>query len=540
MQEEQIKTPTGMPALSIKEVQQLKDEKFIRQLENIILPVYLKRCRWFGGKAMPMLAVKVYQFIPVHYDSYTAALLLIKVRYEQHATEIYSLPLGLSAFNTEVPSEAVLAANEDVLLVDAIYQEQFRIWLFRLMKNRSHLQGDHYPVEGNIGGIFNPELLISDSRVMKAEQSNSSIIYGEKYFFKLFRKIEYTINPDQEIIQFLTEKTGFKNIPAFAGAIQVTHPEKGNALLGMMQALVPNDGNAWTWYLNKVRKYFAIIETYQDQPPEKMLSLSMNFEDISEPYKAGIDHELYSVSVRLGNITARMHQALASGKDAAFAPEDFDEKQANAFKNHLHQLVDHKFRLLSVNADKVPAFLKTETEEIIKMGDDVKAFFDRKLSKKIPSKSIRIHGDYHLGQVLMGKDDLVVLDFEGEPDKLHHERRMKHPPIKDVAGMMRSFRYAAYAVLFEQYGERPDVLEKLIPFADYWYHCVSRFYLGSYLQTMKGSDLLPEGDAIIPLLQAYSFEKAVYELGYEINNRPDWAVIPLQSIVKFIKYYLHE
>lgn len=540
MQEEQLKTPVGMPIMSINDASQLNDERFIRQLENIILPVYLKRCRWFGGKAMPMLAVKVYQFIPVHYDNYLAVLLLIKVRYEQHATEIYSLPLGITSRDADIPAEGVIAANENVLLIDAIYQEQFRIWLFRLMKNRARLQGAHYPMEGNIGGIFNPELLISDSRVLKAEQSNSSIIYGEKYFFKLFRKIEYTINPDQEIIQFLTEKTGFKNIPAFAGAIQVTHPEKGNALVGMMQALVPNDGNAWSWYLNKVRKYYGIIETYQDQPPDKMLSLSMNFADISEPYKAGIDHELYSVSVRLGAITARMHQALASGNDEAFAPENFDAVQADAFKEHLHQLVDHKFRLLSVNFDKVPEFLKADTKEIIEQGDKVKAFFDRKLSNVVSCKSIRIHGDYHLGQVLMGKDDLVVLDFEGEPDKLHHERRMKHPPVKDVAGMMRSFRYAAYAMLFELYGNQPELLEKLIPFADYWYHCVSRFYLGSYLQTMKGSELLPEGEAIIPLLQAYSFEKAVYELGYEINNRPDWAVIPLQSIVKFIKYYLHE
>lgn len=540
IQQEQSMNQLSFPVFQLNDQNSLNDERLLRQLEANIFPVYLKRCRWFGGKALKMIAIKVYQFIPVHYDNYTAALLLLKVRYDNHPTEIYCLPMGLASKLDDVPSESIIAEDKDYYLIDAIYQEQFRVWLFRLMKNKTHIEGSHYPVDGTHGGIFNSAILIDNSKVLKAEQSNSSIIYGEKYFFKLFRKIEYTINPDQEIIQFLTEKTGFKNIPGFAGAIHVTHPEKGKALLGMMQALVPNQGNAWEWYINKVRNYYKVIEDHADMPPEKMLSLSMNFEDVVELYKGGIDHELYSVSVRLGLITAKMHLALASTNEEAFAPEPFDKEQAFKFNQHLHQLVDHKFRLLSVNFDKVPDYLKEETRDIIEKGNEAKAFFDRKLNVALSCQSIRIHGDYHLGQVLIGADDLVILDFEGEPDKLHQERRLKHPAIKDVAGMMRSFRYAAYAILFENYGNDSKLLEKMMPFADYWYHCVSRFYLGSYLKTMQGSNLLPEGEEIIPLLQAYSFEKAVYELGYEINNRPDWAVIPLQSIVKFIKYYLHE
>jgi len=540
MIQEQFKQGVSLPIFQINE-EQILDLQSLKQLEAHILPNYLKKCRWFGGKALQILAMKVYQLIPVHYDSYNAAFLLIKVRYSDHPTEIYSLPIALaSKTNPTIPAEAIIADCNENFLVDAIYQEQFRIWLFRMIKNKTLLQGEHYPIEGINGGIFNHQLLIDNSKVLKADQSNSSIIYGEKYFFKLFRKIEYTINPDQEIIQFLTEKTGFKNIPAFAGAIHVEHPEKGKALVGMMQALVSNSGNAWEWYLKKVRQYYSQVDYSSDQAPEKVLSLSMSFEDISDKNKERIDHELYSTSVKLGAITAKMHLALASAMDDAFAPEDFDAAHANEFNQHLHQLVDHKFRLLSANFDKVPEFLKADTEEIIQKGDEVKAFFDRKLSAEMHCKAIRIHGDFHLGQVLMGQDDLIILDFEGEPDKLHHERRMKHPAIKDVAGMMRSFRYAAYAVLFEEYGDDNEKIEKLFPYADYWYHCVSRFYLGSYLKGMKGSGLLPEGDEIIPLLQSYSFEKAVYELGYEINNRPDWAVIPLQSIVKFIKYYLHE
>jgi maltose alpha-D-glucosyltransferase/alpha-amylase len=137
--------------------------------------------------------------------------------------------------------------------------------------------------------------------------------------------------------------------------------------------------------------------------------------------------------------------------------------------------------------------------------------------------------------VLVTEDDMVILDFEGEPDKPYTERREKYPPLKDVAGMMRSFRYAAYATMFSKYGEENT---EMVAVADLWYHFVSRFFLGSYLETMQGSGLIPGEERVNDLLQIYSFQKAIYELGYEINNRPDWALIPLQSLVKFVKHYI--
>jgi maltose alpha-D-glucosyltransferase/alpha-amylase len=202
------------------------------------------------------------------------------------------------------------------------------------------------------------------------------------------------------------------------------------------------------------------------------------------------------------------------------------------------RLVDTKYDLLERNMHRISGSLQKDAREMLKSREQVKQFFTNVLQRPMEGKRIRIHGDYHLGQVLVTGYDFCILDFEGEPDKPHAERRDKYPPLKDVAGMMRSFRYAAYAVLFQHYDTDPDLRDKLMRVADVWYHFASRYFLGEYIQTAKDSELLPSDEKINDLLQVYSFKKAIYELGYEINNRPDWAVIPLQSLVKFVKHYL--
>jgi maltose alpha-D-glucosyltransferase / alpha-amylase len=150
---------------------------------------------------------------------------------------------------------------------------------------------------------------------------------------------------------------------------------------------------------------------------------------------------------------------------------------------------------------------------------------------KIDVTKIRIHGDFHLGQVIFTGRDFILTDFEGEPARSYSERRLKRSPLRDVAGMIRSFHYAAYASLFLDNQIRKSDFPKLIPYIDQWYHYISQFFMRAYLETVQGSSFIPKSkDDLLILMRTFLLEKAIYELNYEINNRPDWVVIPLRGI----------
>ncbi len=529
-----------------------QQERCIHQLENQILPVFLKRMRWFGGKARLITGIKIYQNIPLETASSIARVLLLKVRYPDGPTEIYTLPIvfiherfaGLGNF----PADAVIArigeGNSVGYLIDGIYDEDFRNTLFLLMNKRQIQKGDHYPLLASSGKFLMQHGLPSPlkSHVLKADQSNSAVIFNDTYFLKLFRKVEYMINPDWEIVNFLTTQDTFHQLPAYAGSIEIQHPEKPPMLLVMLQQLIPNEGDAWkNTVLQLDRFYKQVIETeYHLRPlPLKPHVLSISWEKTPEALQQLIGEDVFHAARLLGKRTAEFHLALLnSNSNPAFAAEEVDEDFQKKLYKELMYLVESKFELLERNLHRVPPTLRDDAASMIKDKEKVKAFFGRVLEKPLQGKRIRIHGDYHLGQVLVSNGDFFLLDFEGEPDKPHTERRDKYPSLKDVAGMMRSYRYAAYATLFQNFQHDQDLQNKLIPVADIWYHFVSRYFLGSYIETTLGSGLIPSDDKVNDLLQIYSFQKAIYELGYEINNRPDWALIPLQSLVKFVKHYL--
>ncbi|MEX1188804.1 MAG: putative maltokinase [Bacteroidia bacterium] len=543
---------TSQPLIQANWNDLFNSERIIHQLENQVLPAYLKRMRWFGGKARAVKGMKIYQNIPIENSQGIARYLLIKVRYEDGPTEIYTLPIvfvhSRMMLTGKYPSYAVIARiedeNQDGYLMDGIYDEDFRNSLFLLMSNQSSIRGNHYPLDSCKGKYLDEKGLPHplESKVLEADQSNSSIIFNDTFFLKLFRKVEYMVNPDWEIVNFLTSQDKFKQIPAFSGCVELTHPEKNKMLLIMLQQLVPNKGDAWKLMINRVERFYdrAVESDYQNRPlPLKPHLLSISWDKTPEELRNLIGEDTFQEAALLGKRTAEFHIALAdAGANRDFEPENLDaDFQKKLFKELMH-LLDTKFDLLERNLQRVPATLRDDAAEMLEGKARVKSFFTKVLDTPLEGKRTRIHGDYHLGQVLVTDNDMYMLDFEGEPDKPHHERRDKYPPLKDVAGMMRSFRYAAYAVMFGRYDEEHNDRHKMIAVADIWYHFVSRYFLGAYLETMSGSGLIPADDKVNDLLQVYSFQKAIYELGYEINNRPDWALIPLQSLIKFVKHYI--
>jgi maltose alpha-D-glucosyltransferase/alpha-amylase len=289
---------------------------------------------------------------------------------------------------------------------------------------------------------------------------------------------------------------------------------------------------------DSVGRFFERVITRgrKEKLPKLVNNASIKFEDAPELIQEYIGRGFYERVVRLGQRTAEMHLALASDKTSPeFSPESYTPNYQRSLYSSLRKLVRDRLGLLESSMPKLSNTTKELAKEILSREEEILECFKEIYKVKINETKTRIHGDYHLGQVLFTGRDFVIIDFEGEPGFSFSERRLKKSPFKDVAGMMRSFHYAAFGkmLLNENYRDRDmDFLEN---WAEHWQHYVSRFYLGAYLERMGRSKELSYEDNI--LVRTFLIEKAIYELGYELNGRPDWVIVPLRGIDYHLRRY---
>jgi maltose alpha-D-glucosyltransferase/alpha-amylase len=356
-----------------------------------------------------------------------------------------------------------------------------------------------------------------ESSVSRAEQSNTSIIFADRFILKLFRKIEPGINPDVEIGAFLTEH-GFTHTPAVLGTLEY-RSHKGDAYsAGILQQFVRNQGDAWKYTLDMAT---ASLDAFAASGQE--LSDAQNTEAA----------EAYLPSARLlGQRTAEMHIALASGKTTPdFDPEPFNSDTGKKLHEEMLAQADIAFESLRRKQATLTGDAAEAAQQLLRLEHRVTERFTALRDQQIHASRIRFHGDYHLGQVLWTGSDFMIIDFEGEPARPLHERRTKTLAMRDVAGMLRSFQYAAYSALFERDASKPS-FER---WADAWTDSASRAFVDAYIRTANGSVFLPsdENERRV-LLDAFILHKALYEVAYEMNNRPDWVRIPLRGILSLI------
>jgi maltose alpha-D-glucosyltransferase/alpha-amylase len=352
------------------------------------------------------------------------------------------------------------------------------------------------------------------------------------------------MNPDLEIGRFLTERIGFPHTPPVAGTIEYRTKTGQTAAVGILQQYVPNEGDAWRHTLDQLSQYLDRAVTRSAQELEDLLRPMSFVHRLENTPIPPIARELigpYFENVKLlGQRTAELHVALASNTDdPEFIPEPFSllyqRSLYQSMRNHSGQM----FQILKRNLKALRGVVLDDALQVLDLQGEVLSRFRAVLSRKITAKRTRIHGDFHLGQVLYTGKDYVIIDFEGEPARPITERRIKKTPIRDVAGMLRSFHYAAYTSLFGYLGSavvRPEDLAGLEPWARLWNVWVSSTFLSSYLQHAASGGFLPSNrDELNTLLSIYLFDKALYELGYELNNRPDWVRIPLTGILQLLQ-----
>jgi len=368
-----------------------------------------------------------------------------------------------------------------------------------------------------------------------AEQSNTSILYDERFILKIFRRLAPGLNPDSEIGQYLTEKTSFRQIPPFAGSIECTAASGESCTLAMLQGLVANEGDGWKWTLEELNRYLETCAPIAF--PETINSESKDPVDLSETPTSQLARDHVGIyldtAAMLGRRTAEMHLALASPtSDPAFSPEPMAAQELETLLMDLRQHASEVFDLLKERVSFLPDEVVELAAEVLSKRRRILDQFNGLRLDKLRTVRTRIHGDYHLGQVLKVKSDFVILDFEGEPARPVAYRRAKHCPLKDVAGMLRSFSYAAYGSLINYTTRHNEDVTLLEPWVMLWERSVASEFLRSYRDTAHDSEFLPSNSADFrKLLDIFLLDKALYEVLYEMNSRPAWLRIPLMGIL---------
>lgn len=522
-----------------------------------ILPDFLRARRWFGGKARTIQSAHVVETIRVPYGSETAYLLFVQVRYTEGDPEIYAIPLlylsgeRATQAQEEVP-QAVVARlklqerGEEGVLYDALWDKDFAKALLEAIVRRRRFRGSSGQVVSASTRGFrlhadSTEALVPS--VLKAEQSNTSVVYGKRFMLKFFRRLDAGANPDLEIGRYLTERALFPHVPPVAGAIEYRRKRGEPITLAILQGYVPNEGDAWQYTLDTLGHYFETVLTRasggQEVPLPRKPLVALVQEEIPALASELIGPYLESARL-LGQRTAELHIALSQDRnDPDFSPEPFSELSRRALYHGLLSLTDQVFQLLRRRLKSLPEAAMDEARKILELEGEVRRKLQQVRDRKITGARIRCHGDYHLGQVLYTGKDFVIIDFEGEPARSLSERRIKRSPLRDVAGMLRSFHYASYAALLDRVAGvavLPEDLSSLEQWARFWNLWVSVTFFKSYIEAASHGTFLPRTqEELQVLLDAHLLEKAIYELGYELNNRPDWVRIPIQGILSLLE-----
>ena len=517
-------------------------------LESAVLPGFLPKQRWFGGKARRINRVEIRDWTPLR-DA-DAAVAVVDVSYESGSPETYLLPLAIVAgaeldriresAASGMLCNAVTPAGSGAL-IDATLDDTACQALLTVIDRGAEVPMTTGTIRGLRGSAFDdlrgPQRQVLPVSRGSAEQSNTSVRYGDRLILKFFRRLQPEPNPDFELSRFLSERKGFTKTPRFAGGLEYSG-DWGTTTLGLLQAVVTNQGDGWQWTLEELERYYERCVSRTPVADDGARQRSILAMAGSEP--PPIAHEaigLYlGAAALLGKTTAEMHQVLAAeAGDPAFTPEPLTREDLATLVAGVGDDARAIFDELTRNLARLPADVVDEAALAVGRRREVTRRLERLKAADPVALKTRIHGDYHLGQILRVENDFTILDFEGEPTRPIAQRRAKHSPLKDVAGMIRSFSYAAHAALLSFTTRRPDDLRRLDPWVALWEQWTAAVFLKSYRQATANSAFGPAAPTVFEaLLEIYVLEKAIYELRYELNNRPSWVRIPVRGILTLL------
>ena len=539
-------------------IDSLVTREALERLVGGLQPEYFLSKRWFGSKSRTIRNCLLVDVAVLREAPDPLALLMLEIHYATGDPELYQLPLAFKtlkgvpeAITSQPKGEGVAGVVQTSLgelwAYDAFAEDAVCVALYQSMYDGAAFQarGGEVVCQHTPEGMDTRE--VRSVRRIAGEQSNTSIVYNDQFIMKAFRKLWAGRNPDMEIPYYLTTHHDFRYVPRVAGFIEY-RPEHGDGRgtrtenegeheertmsVAVLQDFVDNQGDGYTNALDRAHAYFAevarLVNTQPRQTADARAARALDF--------AGA---LPGEARRLGYITGLMHNALAAPTELPeFRPELITAQDATRWEEDIAGLIATVLRGARDRIDNLPA---PERDLLRPVADSEALFLDMVGGLRVLEREgcyrTRCHGDYHLGQVLKTGDDYMLLDFEGEPARTLAERRAKRSPLRDVAGMLRSFNYAAYAALLDVWEERrSDEAERaeLEGWALAWEEVARTAFLRGYIEATRrhdGSRFMPLDDATFhQVVRIFEVEKAFYELEYEFNNRPTWIAVPASGL----------
>jgi maltose alpha-D-glucosyltransferase/alpha-amylase len=483
----------------------------------------LPRQRWFASKGRPIASVAVRDAASLGGRAPGAVLILLDVVFEQGPGETYVVPLfGLADGRDDATVLGQAEADGVPLRVAEPFDDSgFCGALLRAFAEGLRLPARHGTVRFVRAGAFpaGPATAGLVARRLKGEQSNTSVVYGDTLILKTFRRPEAGVNPEHEMTGFLTTRARFAHVPQLAGAVEYNPAEGPPITLGVLHLFTRNQGDGWGWALEHLARLREFVATHGQQEP----LTGERFVQLVRDFSAGVLGALG----QLGELTGGLHVALASDPgDPAFAPELIADADVAGWRTRMAGDLERTLRILHDRRGHLTAAGRQRAEALLAEPLGLAACLEglEVLSREGCHK-IRIHGDYHLGQTLRTDGDFVILDFKGEPARPLAERRAKHCALRDVAGMVRSLDYAAATA----FGEGGAVQEA----GETWRRLAVDVFLDAYLEATRAAAarLVPASrPALGAALAAFALDKALYEVRYEIDNRPTWVEVPLRGL----------
>ncbi|OHB61307.1 MAG: hypothetical protein A2Y12_16135 [Planctomycetes bacterium GWF2_42_9] len=484
---------------------------------------YIKQCRWFGGKGRTIKEIKVSDKITLPSKDFFQ-LLIVDIVYSSEQSEKYLLPVGFDdkMIQQQGKIAKVIYNEKEGVLYEATFDEKFRGLLIDLINQNKKINLDNGNLIASRGKYFNSFLkdkkLPENSMISQAQQSNTSFIYDDVFFLKLYRRLQIGENPEAQLTKYLTEKTNFDKLPFFAGSIQYNKNKDETYTIALLQKYITNKGDAWEYFSNGVKR-FLNKAAKQSQYAQT--------EELIEP---AITQKVRLLAKR----TAQLHIALSDfSENGNMKPEPVSKDYRLFLYESTMELANNIFSEL--NFDNYGDLIKDDVARLISVKDAIFAKIQEIKNMNISGQLIRTHADYHLGQILFTGDDFIISDFEGEPTRSFSLRTQKHIALRDIAGIIRSFHYAAYAPVLKNHSQNGQT-PLFTYWAQQWYQYISEVFLNSYLKDVLQANFLSNvPEELDYLLDFYMLEKAIYELDYELHNRPSWLMVAAKGVLQIIE-----
>jgi maltose alpha-D-glucosyltransferase/alpha-amylase len=501
-------------------------ERMRNQLEKDVLPDYVSRQRWYGAKPEPIKRVRIADH--VLWQAHEQQWLVATFEVEATKVERYFIPLALAWDEEEERTKnlgpAIVAKTRQLakvgLLADAFFDESYCRALVAAIGASTELATTHGKLRfrptsafARLSGEGIADLPFNRPH---AQSSNTVVSFGERLFLKAYRRLQSHTNPELEIGRYLTEVAKFAHCVPLAGYIEHLGADGTATTIGLLQAYVENQGDGWSYAFDYLERFL----------------------EASNASGGDADADVHGAFVTLmhtlGVRTGELHSALAlRSNDRAFSTETASAEDLQGWTRTVRDEAQLSLDLLVRSSAELPVQARDLAATVLTRRALVLQRIESLVAAGDGWRRCRYHGDYHLGNVLIHLNDFVLIDFEGEPARSIAERRRKHTPLRDVAGMLRSFNYAKSTAL-ERGAEQTDIDPRLVVRADEWERQVREAFLRGYAEAVSGAELFPSFEAARTVIELFEYEKALYELRYELANRPSWAGIPLHGLIELL------